>query len=60
MDTEGKYVLALLAAGTYDLVIAGYNDDTFGEVLGFKADIVVESGTTTNLDIDTSILESSP
>lgn len=57
MDTEEKYVLALLAAGTYDLVIAGYTDDTFGEVLGFKSDIVVESGATTRLDIDTSALE---
>lgn len=58
-DPENQYFLALLKAGTYDLVIAGYNDDTFGEVLGFKANIVVESGKTTNLDIDTSSLDSS-
>ena len=34
MDEEGDYVLAFLAAGTYDLVVTGYNRADFGEILG--------------------------
>ncbi len=34
MDEEGDYVLALLVAGTYDLVVTGYNGADFGEILG--------------------------
>jgi len=59
MDEEGHYILALLAAGTYDLVVAGFNDGVFGEVLGFVSDVVVQSEQTTTQDIDTSSLEPS-
>ncbi len=34
MCDEGGYVLALLASGTYDLVVTGYNGAAFGEILG--------------------------
>lgn len=60
MEGEGGYVLAFLAAGTYDLAVAGYNGAEFGEVLGFVSDVVVESGPTpTIVDIDTDALEGS-
>ena len=58
MDEESNYILALLAAGTYDLVVAGFDGDTFGDVLGFISDVEVESEETTTQDIDTSLLES--
>jgi len=54
MDDEGDYVLAFLAAGIYDLVVAGYDGSAFGEVLGFISDVQVESGPTpTIVDINT-------
>ncbi len=57
MDDEGDYVLAFLAAGTYDLVVAGYNGADFGVVLGFVAGVEVESGPVpTTVDIDTDDL----
>ena len=59
MCEDGHYTIPLLAAGTYDLVVAGYNGDVFGEVLGFVSDVVVESNKTTKQDIDTGALESS-
>jgi len=60
MCEEGCYVLALLAAGTYDLVVTGYNGAAFGEILGFMSDVVVVSGPTpTIVDIDTDDLENS-
>jgi len=60
MDDEGDYVLAFLAAGTYDLVVVGYNGADFGEVLGFVADVEVVSGPPpTIVDIDTDDLEDS-
>lgn len=59
MDEESNYTLALLTAGTYDLVVAGFNDDVFGEVLGFISDVEVQSEQTTAQDIDTSSLEAS-
>jgi len=59
MCEDGRYTIPLLAAGTYDLVIAGYSGDVFGEVLGFVSDVVVESNKTTKQDIDTGALESS-
>jgi hypothetical protein len=40
MDAEGNYVLALLAAGTCDLVVAGYDGADFGEVLGFISNLI--------------------
>jgi len=60
MDEEGNYILALLAAGTYDLVVAGFNGDVFGEVLGFISGVEVQSEQTTTQDIDTSLLETNP
>ena len=59
MCEDGHYTIPLLAAGTYDLVVAGYSGDVFGEVLGFVSDVVVESNKTTKQDIDTGALESS-
>jgi len=59
MGEGGQYALALLFAGTYDLVVAGFNDDAFGEVLGFISDVEVQSEQTITQDIDTSSLEAS-
>ena len=59
MCDDSRYTIPLLAAGTYDLVIVGYNGDVFGEVLGFVSDVVVESNKTTKQDIDTGALEAS-
>lgn len=60
IDDEGGYRLTLLAAGTYDLVVAGYNGEVFGEVLGFISDVVVESNHATHQNVDTDALEASP
>jgi len=57
MCDDGHYTIPLLAAGTYDLVIAGYDGADFGEVLGFVSDVVVESNKTTKQDINTDTLE---
>ena len=57
MCDDGHYTIPLLAAGTYDLAVAGYDGDVFGEVLGFISDAVVESSRTTKQDIDTGALE---
>ena len=59
MDDEGGYRLALLAAGTYDLVVAGYDGADFGGVLGFTSNVEVESDQTTIQNIDTVALEAS-
>jgi len=59
MCEEGDYRVPFLAAGTYDLVVAGYNGADFGEVLGFISDVVVESNHTTHQNIDTDALEAS-
>ena len=59
MSEEGDYRVPFLAAGTYDLVVAGYNGADFGEVLGFISNVVVESNHTTHQNIDTSALEAS-
>lgn len=59
MCDDGHYTIPLLAAGTYDLVVAGYNGAAFGEVLGFISDVVVESDQTTHQDINTDTLEAS-
>jgi len=56
---DGHYTIPLLAAGTYDLAVAGYNGADFGEVLGFIPDVVVESDKTTHQDIDATALEAS-
>jgi len=59
MCDDGHYTIPLLAAGTYDLVVAGYNGADFVEVLGFISDVVVESNKTTKQNIDTDALEAS-
>jgi Domain of unknown function (DUF4382) len=59
MCDDGHYTVPLLAAGTCDLAVAGYNGADFGEVLGFISDVVVESNQTTHQDIDTDALEAS-
>ncbi|TEU17012.1 MAG: DUF4382 domain-containing protein [Dehalococcoidia bacterium] len=59
MCDDGHYTIPLLAAGTYDLVVAGYNGADFGEVLGFISDVVVESNKTTKQNINTDTLEAS-
>ena len=59
MCDDGHYTIPLLAAGTYDLAVAGYNGDVFGEVLGFVSDVVVESNKTTKQNINTDTLETS-
>jgi len=58
-DDEGGYRVAFLAAGTYDLVVAGYDGVAFGEVLGFISDVQVESEQATTQNIDTDTLEAS-
>ena len=60
MCDEGDYVLALLAAGTYDLVVTGDNGADFGETLGFVSHVVVVGEPTpTIVDADTDDLEDS-
>ena len=59
MCDDGHYRIPLLAAGTYDLVVAGYGGADFGEVLGFVSDVQVESDKNTSQDIDTDALEAS-
>jgi hypothetical protein len=60
MCDDGHYTIPYLAAGTYDLVVAGYDSGDFGEVLGFVSDVEVESNHTTIQNIDTNVLEASP
>jgi len=48
----GKYHIAFLAEGTYDLVVTSLVDDEFGEVLGIIEDVEVESRKMTSQDID--------
>jgi predicted small secreted protein len=57
MCDDGHYTIPYLAAGTYELAVAGYNGADFGEVLGFISDVVVESNHTTIQNIDTGALE---
>jgi len=59
MDDEGDYRVPFLAAGTYDLVVAGYDGEVFGEVLGFISDVQVQSKKATIQNIDTGALEPS-
>jgi len=50
---DNTYILAYLAYGTYDLVVAGYNGETFGEVLGIVSGIILDSNhTTQNINDD--------
>jgi hypothetical protein len=57
MSTDDTYVLAYLAYGTYDLVVVGYNDEIFGEVLGIVSGVILDSNHTT-LNMNTDNLES--
>jgi hypothetical protein len=59
MCDDGHYTIPFLAAGTYDLAVAGYDGADFGEVLGFISDVVVENNHTTHQNIDTDALEAS-
>jgi Domain of unknown function (DUF4382) len=59
MCDDGHYTIPFLAAGTYDLAVAGYDGADFGEVLGFISDVVVASNHTTVQNIDTDALEAS-
>jgi hypothetical protein len=60
MCDDGHYTIPLLAAGTYDLAVAGYNGSDFAEVLGFVSDVVVEINHTTHQNVDTAALAASP
>lgn len=40
-DIDSNYVLPFLSSGTYDLVIVGYNNETFVEVIRIIEDIIV-------------------
>lgn len=59
MCVDGHYTIPLLAAGTYYMVVAGYDGADFEEVLGFVSDVEVESEQTTIQNIDTDALEAS-
>ena len=59
MCDDGHYTIPFLAAGTYDLAVAGYDGADFGQVLGFVSDVVVASNHTTVQNIDTDVLEPS-
>ena len=59
MGDESDYRVSFLAAGTYDLVVAGYDGADFGKVLGFISDVQVESEQATIQNIDTDALEAS-
>ena len=59
MDDESDYRVTFLAAGTYDLVVAGYDGADFGEILGFISNVQVRSKKATTENIDTDDLESS-
>jgi hypothetical protein len=52
VDENGFYYLAFLAAGTYELIVVSTIDGEFEEVLGVVAEINVESGKTTEVQID--------
>ncbi len=60
MDEGGNYTLAWLAPETYDLVVAGFYDGDFGEVLGFISDVEVQSEQTTTQDIEIPLAPAAP
>ena len=50
--TDGSFTLPWLTAGTYDLVVAGYdNIGGFENIIGFVPDITVNADETTSLNI---------
>lgn len=52
VDESGRYHLAYLASGLYDLVIAAVSEGEFLNVTGVLENIEVESKKTTNADLD--------
>lgn len=48
-DIEGNYILPFLPEGIYDLVIVGYYDDIFTEVIRIVEDVNVGAGMNTNI-----------
>ena len=56
VGTDGAYGLWFLAAGTYDVVVAEYDNDTFVEAAELASDVAVEAATKTTQDIDASSL----
>jgi hypothetical protein len=55
---DGSFKVSFLAAGSYDLVIAGYTSGDFDTVLGYVNDVAVASGEHTPLTLDTATLDS--
>ncbi|NOY08441.1 MAG: DUF4382 domain-containing protein [Spirochaetes bacterium] len=56
-DGSLHYVLSFLTEGTYDLVVAEYNGDTFVQTLGFVSNVSVVSNKTTPQVIDAVSLD---
>ena len=55
---EGKFTLAFMNSGTYDLYFAAYDDNgEFVELLGAYADVEVGSGAKLELDLDLALLK---
>jgi hypothetical protein len=52
LNENGEYVLAFLAEGTYDLVVAGFSGGSFVEVLGREDNVSVVSEENTTVAID--------
>jgi hypothetical protein len=59
--SDNSYILPYLAAGTYDLVVVSNNPDgSFGSVLGFVPNVIVQSEATTSVNIDINNLSPTP
>lgn len=56
VSDDGSYGLWFLAAGTYDVIVAEYDDGDFLEAAELASDLPVEAGTPTTEDIDASSL----
>lgn len=56
VDESGKYHLAYLASGLYDIVVTAVSEEGFLNVTGILENVEVESKKTTNLDINISEL----
>ena len=56
LNESNEYTLPYLAPMNYDLVVVGYMDNEFHEVLGTVEDVTVESNETTSEPIDLSSL----
>jgi len=57
LDAEWNVTTWFPTYGTYDLVVAGYDGETFGEVLGTVADVVLDSNHTIKNIIESENLE---